>query len=122
MTVTRPAVGRSMARIIRIVVDLPAPLGPRNPVTTPGRTVKVSPSTAVFDPYRFVSPRTSIMNTPFRPACSRRRKSYVGAWAGHDRPQADLVARELRPGSHHRTGRLCVSGLTVGTVASIHRQ
>ncbi len=29
-----------------MVVDLPAPLGPRKPVTTPGGTVKLSWSTA----------------------------------------------------------------------------
>jgi hypothetical protein len=34
----------------RIVVDLPDPFGPRNPVTMPGRTVKLSPSTARFSP------------------------------------------------------------------------
>ena len=49
----------------RIVVDLPAPLGPRNPVTTPGRTVNVTWSTAVTafspEPYFLVSSRTSIM-------------------------------------------------------------
>ena len=33
----RPASGRSRPRIIRIVVDLPAPFGPTNPVTRPGR-------------------------------------------------------------------------------------
>ena len=47
--------------IIRIVVDLPAPFGPRKPVTTPGRTVKVRSSTAVLSPYRLVSPCSSIM-------------------------------------------------------------
>ena len=36
--------------IIRIVVDLPDPLGPRKPVTTPGRTLKLSWSTASLDP------------------------------------------------------------------------
>jgi hypothetical protein len=50
LTVTPPAVGRSRPRIIRIVVDLPAPLGPRKPVTRPGSTVKLMPSTAVFAP------------------------------------------------------------------------
>jgi hypothetical protein len=35
---------------MRIVVDLPAPFGPRNPVTMPGWTVKLTPSTAVFAP------------------------------------------------------------------------
>ena len=48
--VTSPELGASSPTIIRIVVDLPAPLGPRNPVTTPGRTVNESPSTAVFAP------------------------------------------------------------------------
>src|SRR5580704_4923692 len=45
----------------RIVVVLPAPFGPRKPVTLPGSMPNVSPSTAVFSPYRFVSPRTSII-------------------------------------------------------------
>jgi len=31
--------------IMRIVVDFPDPLGPRKPVTAPGRTSKPSPST-----------------------------------------------------------------------------
>ena len=42
--------GASRPMIIRIVVDLPEPLGPRNPVTTPGRTVKLSWSTASLSP------------------------------------------------------------------------
>ena len=37
LTVDRPAVGASRPRIIRIVVDLPEPWGPRKPVTRPGR-------------------------------------------------------------------------------------
>lgn len=45
-----PAIGRSSPMIIRIVVDFPAPFGPRNPVTTPGRTVKSTPSTAALPP------------------------------------------------------------------------
>ena len=35
---------------MRIVVDLPAPFGPRNPVTRPGLTWKSIPSTAVVLP------------------------------------------------------------------------
>jgi hypothetical protein len=31
-------------------VDLPAPFGPRKPVTSPSRTSKLSPSTATVDP------------------------------------------------------------------------
>ncbi len=40
---------------MRIVVDLPDPFGPRNPVTRPGGTSKVSLSTAVVAPYRLVN-------------------------------------------------------------------
>ena len=47
--------------MIRIVVDFPAPLGPRNPVTRPGWAVKVTSSTAVKCPYFLVSPSTVIM-------------------------------------------------------------
>ena len=36
--------------IMRIVVDLPDPFGPRNPVTTPDGTSKVRLSTAVAAP------------------------------------------------------------------------
>ena len=42
------------------MVVLPAPFGPRNPVTVPGRTVKLRSSTAVTGPKRLVSRSTSI--------------------------------------------------------------
>src|SRR5438067_5005117 len=45
LTVTEPLVGSSRPRIIRIVVDFPAPFGPRKPVTVPGRTVNVRSGT-----------------------------------------------------------------------------
>jgi hypothetical protein len=35
---------------MRIVVVFPAPLGPRKPVTIPGRTVKLRSSTATVSP------------------------------------------------------------------------
>ncbi len=50
LIVTRPAVGRSRPRIMRMVVDLPEPFGPRKPVTAPGRTWKVRSWTAVLAP------------------------------------------------------------------------
>src|SRR5512146_235211 len=37
-------------RTIRIVVDLPAPLGPRKPWTSPGATSRSSPSSARTEP------------------------------------------------------------------------
>ena len=45
-----PESGASRPRISRIVVDLPDPLGPRKPVTIPGRTLKVRSRTATFSP------------------------------------------------------------------------
>src|SRR6266700_618614 len=56
-----PRSGASRPSMIRIVVDFPDPFGPRKPVTTPGRTSKLSASTARTRPYRLVSPRASII-------------------------------------------------------------
>jgi hypothetical protein len=58
-----PLVGCARPRIIRSVVVLPAPFGPRNPVTIPGSTSKLTPSTALTAPKRFRSERTSIVAT-----------------------------------------------------------
>ena len=44
-----------------MVVVLPAPLGPRNPVTTPGLTEKLRSSTATIAPNRFVRWSASII-------------------------------------------------------------
>src|SRR5579885_3020790 len=60
---TRPEVGASRPTIIRMVVDLPAPLGPRKPVTSPARTSKLRPSTATVDPYRLVTSWISIIGS-----------------------------------------------------------
>ena len=43
---------------------LPAPFGPTNPVTRPGTTSKLSPSTAVIDPNRLVSRLATIAGEP----------------------------------------------------------
>src|SRR4051812_16631311 len=58
--VARPAVGATSPSSIRSVVVLPAPFGPRNPVTRPGSTVKDRSLTAARSPYRLVSPETTI--------------------------------------------------------------
>ena len=50
--------------MIRIVVDFPAPLGPRNPVTRPGSAVNETSSTATNPPYLIVSDSTLIMDLP----------------------------------------------------------
>ena len=63
---TVPLVGRCSPRIMRMVVDLPAPLGPSRPVTRPVRAVKDRSSTASLSPYLLASPSTSIMLPPLR--------------------------------------------------------
>src|SRR6266540_1099890 len=64
-----------------MVVDFPAPFGPRKPVTIPGRTVKVRSSTATLCPYRLVSPRTSIIS----PVLLRMRRHGPTTLAGRGR-------------------------------------
>ena len=59
--VTSPRLAGVSPAMIRIVVVLPAPLGPRNPVTRPGWQVKLMSSRARNAPYDLESPSTLIM-------------------------------------------------------------
>src|SRR6185503_12536669 len=60
-TVASPQVGlRSVARM-RMVVVLPAPLGPMNPYTSPRSSLRVSRLSAYRSPYIFVRSRVSII-------------------------------------------------------------
>ena len=68
-----PDVGEVRPTIIRIEVDFPAPLGPRKPVTRPGRAVKLTWSTTVFEPYFLVRESMVINVVPFvQMGCLRR--------------------------------------------------
>ena len=59
-----PAAGRGRKVVrIRIVVVLPAPLGPSRPTISPRPTSKLIWSTALTDPYCFVSRSTWIMRS-----------------------------------------------------------
>ena len=58
---TSPLVGGRKPVTTRMVVDFPAPLGPRNPRTSPLFTVKERSSTAFLCPNCFVRLVTSIM-------------------------------------------------------------
>src|SRR3984885_10632361 len=64
-----PCSAASSPRTTRIVVDFPAPLGRTKPVTWPGETVNVIPSSASVGPNRLRSPDTSmvasLMRSPF---------------------------------------------------------
>src|SRR5262245_15021591 len=55
-----PAVGSTSVHSILMVVDLPAPLGPRKPNTSPAATSKSTPRTASISPYRLANPATEI--------------------------------------------------------------
>jgi hypothetical protein len=54
-----PLVGVTRFSIIRSVVVLPEPFGPRKPVTRPGSTVNERSSTARTRGYTLVSPETT---------------------------------------------------------------
>ena len=69
-----PVAGMKHDRIL-IVVDLPAPFGPRNPTICPFSTLKETSSIAVTGPYRFVRWSTWIMTlrSPEQPRRPRDR-------------------------------------------------
>src|SRR3989304_2463982 len=52
-----PSLGSRIPQSMRSVVDLPAPLGPRKPYSSPRRTARSRWSTATTRPNRLVSPR-----------------------------------------------------------------
>ncbi len=54
-TVPVPEVGDRRPQSMRMVVDLPAPLGPRNPKISPLATSRLMPSTATKSPKRLVN-------------------------------------------------------------------
>src|ERR1051325_12187946 len=60
-TVIRPSVGGMKPVIMRMEVDLPAPLGPRNPSTSPRSTENEMPFTARFVPNALTKFSTLIM-------------------------------------------------------------
>src|SRR5512145_3054415 len=62
-----PEVGAVRPTMTRSVVDLPAPLGPRKPVTRPGPATKEMSSTAVNSPYFLVRDSTVIMSGSLAP-------------------------------------------------------
>src|SRR4030042_856768 len=65
-TIADPAVGSRRPQSIRMVVDLPAPLAPRNPKIAPRPTSKLTASTAVKSPNFFVRDFTSMENSSTR--------------------------------------------------------
>src|SRR6188472_4486232 len=68
---TEPASARSRPSSTRIVVDLPAPFGPRKPVMLPGATVKSSPSNAWVRPKDLTRPWISTAGAEVLPVLAR---------------------------------------------------
>src|SRR5437867_5592891 len=64
---TRPEVGLSSPAMMRMVVVLPAPFGPRKPWISPGATSRLTSSTAVKAPYLLTRFSTRIIRLPRRP-------------------------------------------------------
>ena len=59
-TMAVPEVGSMSPQSMRMVVDLPAPLAPRNPKISPRATVKFTPSTALNGP-KFLERSRTVM-------------------------------------------------------------
>src|ERR1041384_4775697 len=73
---TSPSVGGIKPVIMRMVVDFPAPFGPRNPSTSPLLTLKDTSSTAIFEPKAFFRLRTSII-LEYPTSQDRGEKGYI---------------------------------------------
>ena len=78
---TSPAVAGVRPTITRMVVVLPAPLGPRKPVTVPGLQTKLMSSTATKLPYFRVSPSTLIMRAILPTASDAGHRTPASAGA-----------------------------------------
>src|SRR5579871_2857024 len=80
-TLARPASALMKPVMMRMVVDLPAPLGPRNPSTSPGATSNETSLTATLDPKDLRKFSTLIMI-----AVKQRASKGPGVYATRLRP------------------------------------
>src|SRR3954447_15062106 len=80
LIVAVPEVGVVSPTIIRIDVDLPAPLGPRKPVTRPGRALKVMSWTTVLAPYFLDRFSMVIMKRTLGTSRGPPRRREVASW------------------------------------------
>src|SRR5438094_4877688 len=90
-TVTPPELGGMKPVIMRMVVDLPAPFGPRKPSTSPLPTSKETPSTASFAPKDLLRFSTLII----RKQISSRRLSQLRV--GRKRPASGRLTFRYTP-------------------------
>src|ERR1700676_4363259 len=111
-----PAVGIMNPASMRIVVDLPAPFGPRNPTTSPRPTLKDTLSTAVKVPKRLVSPSISMSGAPLfvgpgsDTSCSPAWLCAAGIAHSHDDASTGpALSWPLRKFHEDETCELCAS-------------
>src|SRR5580765_1603438 len=95
--VARPEGGAARPSSSRMVVDFPAPFGPRNPVMRPGASSKVRSLTAVTVPYRLVSALTAMVLMAVPPGVVvnlvRWTPPTLGGAAAHGAGGEDALSR-----------------------------
>src|SRR5438105_15571489 len=94
--VARPEVGVARPSSSRMVVDFPAPFGPRNPVMRPGASSKDRSLTAVTVPYRLVSASTAMVLMAVPPEgvqVVRWTRSTLGGAAAPGAGHKDALSR-----------------------------
>src|SRR5271157_3176011 len=96
---TRPSpdVGRRSVARKRMVVLLPAPLGPMNPKTSPLPMEKESPSTATKSPYRLVKLITSIMHQPLCESIGGHPNPSETATANQGPSSGGFACKQIEP-------------------------
>src|SRR6476646_5027625 len=126
LMVIRPLVGLSRPAMMRMVVVLPAPFGPRKPWISPGATDRLTPSTAVKDPYFLTSVSTAIMGSGrLRPAMGRAVALGQGEIEGphvlgrppHEQGSGALLHRHLEDAHLRVTDGGEDGGLAIQTAA-----
>src|SRR5216684_6876181 len=117
--VARPEVGVARPSSSRMVVDFPAPFGPRNPVMRPGASSKVRSLTAVTVPYRMVSASTAMVLMAVPPEVVvnvvRLTLSTLGGAAAHGAGHKDALSRtaaayRIHPGMYAGGGSRSAAG------------
>ena len=99
---------------MRMVVDLPAPFGPRKPVTWPALTVKLMWSTAIFGPYVLARFSAVITMTPEVEGVESRSGPPVWAAPASGRCLRSRVISDGRDGVAGRNGRPVEGGDAAG--------
>src|SRR5580658_6151329 len=107
-TLALPSVGGRKQVRMRMVVVLPAPLGPRKPTICPLSTSKEMLSTATVRAYRLVRPSTLIiLRYP-----GRNELSGCHFWANAGREKSAPAGKTLK--LHHTDGRQVLSNQSAG--------